>query len=309
MAELNPDIAAVVVEACQANADEAAGALGRALGGSFTLKVGEAGSFDAGATPAGFDGSGLMLLFRVGDVGMAVALPAASGLVPDWCAAPDATGESKLATLAQELSMLLAPESIEFGEFKARRLDNLTDAIARAMVAAGAAMVAIELTSGEKSGQLSLIWPLEAPAELLAVTAAGPAGSSTTAKTPLGRELGAERQAVGKAPKAPRAPEPTAVPRGLESLPKYSQSLLKIQVPVSVRLAAKKEPVQEVITLAPGSIIKFEKGCDELLQMIVGEHTIAEGEAVKIGDKFGFRVTSMLMPREHFVPVKKPRRA
>src|SRR5687767_3430897 len=107
MAELNSEIAAQVVAACQTNADEAAGALARALGGTFTLKVGEAGSFDAEATPAGFDGAGLMLLVRVGDVGMAVALPAASGLVPDWCAAPDATGESKLATLAQELSMLL----------------------------------------------------------------------------------------------------------------------------------------------------------------------------------------------------------
>ncbi len=102
--------------------------------------------------------------------------------------------------------------------------------------------------------------------------------------------------------------EPASMPavrRGLSTLPKYSQSLLKIQVSVSVQLAAKKELVQEVITLAPGSIIKFDKGCEELLQMIVGEHTIAEGEAVKIGDKFGFRVTSMLMPREHFVPVRK----
>jgi flagellar motor switch protein FliN len=299
MAELNSEIAAQVVSACQANADEAAGALGRALGGSFTLKVGEAGAFDAGAAPAGFDGAGLMLLFRVGDVGMAVALPATSGLIPEWCAAPDATGESKLATLAQELSMLLVPESIEFGEFKARRLDNLTDAIGRAKVAADAALVVIELASGEKSEQISLIWPLEAPGELFAIGASGSAGSTTEAKT----------QAAGKAPKAARAPEAATAVRGLESLPKYSQSLLKIQVPVSVQLAAKKEPVQEVITLAPGSIIKFEKGCEELLQMIVGEHTIAEGEAVKIGDKFGFRVTSMLMPREHFVPVKKPRRA
>ncbi len=84
---------------------------------------------------------------------------------------------------------------------------------------------------------------------------------------------------------------------------------MKISVPVRVQLAGKKELVQEVISLAPGSIIKFEKGCDQVLQMIVGENLIAEGEAVKIGDKFGFRVISMVMPREHFAPVKKPRRA
>lgn len=108
------------------------------------------------------------------------------------------------------------------------------------------------------------------------------------------------------------APEPnrtTATQRDLTELPNYSRSLLKIRVPVSIQLAGKKELVQEVISLAPGSIIKFDKGCEELLQMIVGERTIAEGEAVKIGDKFGFRVTSILMPREHFAAVKKPRRA
>jgi flagellar motor switch/type III secretory pathway protein FliN len=96
-------------------------------------------------------------------------------------------------------------------------------------------------------------------------------------------------------------------PRDFSQLPSYSRSLLKIRVPVSVHLAAKKELVQEVVELAPGSIIKFEKGCDELLHMVVGGQAVAEGEAVKIGDKFGFRVTAMLMPREHFIPVRRPR--
>jgi flagellar motor switch protein FliN/FliY len=95
----------------------------------------------------------------------------------------------------------------------------------------------------------------------------------------------------------------------IAKLPKYSRSLLKIRVPISVQLATKKESVQEVIGIAPGSILKFDKGCEELLQMIVGDQAIAEGEAVKIGEKFGFRVTSMLLPREHFVPVKRGRSA
>jgi flagellar motor switch protein FliN/FliY len=95
----------------------------------------------------------------------------------------------------------------------------------------------------------------------------------------------------------------------LSRLPKYSRSLLKIRVPISVQLATKKESVQEVVSIAPGSILKFDKGCEELLQMIVGEQAIAEGEAVKIGEKFGFRVTSILLPREHFVSVKRGRSA
>jgi flagellar motor switch/type III secretory pathway protein FliN len=88
-------------------------------------------------------------------------------------------------------------------------------------------------------------------------------------------------------------------------LPHYTRSLLRITIPVSVNLATKKETVQDVVELVPGAIIKFEKGCDELLQMMIGGQLVAEGEAVKVGDKFGFRVTKILLPREHFIPVRR----
>jgi flagellar motor switch protein FliN/FliY len=119
----------------------------------------------------------------------------------------------------------------------------------------------------------------------------------------------AERRQAERRTAARSAAENSGKSSELARLPHYSRSLLKIRVPISVQLASKKETVQEVVGLAPGSIIKFEKGCDELLQMIIGEQAIAEGEAVKVGEKFGFRVTSMLMPREHFVPVRRPRSA
>ncbi len=87
-------------------------------------------------------------------------------------------------------------------------------------------------------------------------------------------------------------------------LPGYSRSLLRIEVPVSVRLASKKESVQEIIELAPGSIIKFDKACEQPLHLYVGNQEVAEGEAVKVGDNFGFRLSQMLMPQEHFCPVR-----
>jgi flagellar motor switch/type III secretory pathway protein FliN len=113
-------------------------------------------------------------------------------------------------------------------------------------------------------------------------------------------------------PPAAEAPEDNAAdgvakPRDLAQLPSFSRSMLKVSMPVSVHLATKRESVQEIVEIVPGSIIKFDKGCDELLHMVVGGQAVAEGEAVKVGDKFGFRVTAMLLPREHFVPVKRPR--
>jgi flagellar motor switch protein FliN/FliY len=86
----------------------------------------------------------------------------------------------------------------------------------------------------------------------------------------------------------------------IEKLPNYTRSLLKVEVPVSVKLAAKKQTVDDILRLGAGSIIQFDKGCDETLEMAAGNHPIAEGEAVKIGDKFGLRITSIILPDERF---------
>jgi flagellar motor switch protein FliN/FliY len=93
-------------------------------------------------------------------------------------------------------------------------------------------------------------------------------------------------------------------PLDFSQLPAYSRSLLKIHVPVRMVLASRKENLKDIVELAPGTIIKFEKACDELLELFVGDQAVAEGEAVKIGDKFGFRVLQMLMPDEHFLKVR-----
>ncbi len=281
MSELTPEIAADVVAACQAGAEEAAGALGRSLDGEFTLSVGEASKYSADAAPDGFDGAGLAVLLKFGDVGVAAILPESSSMLPDWIATPDPTGESKLSTLAQELSMLLVPETLVADDFQAAHVAQLSDALTAAKVADGASLVPLELKSGEQTAQLSLIWPLTSPDELY----------------PAAAEV--------ESPAAEAASPAPSQPLDFSSLPAYSRSLLKIQVPVRVVLASRKESLKDIVELAPGTIIKFDKACDELLHLHVGDQPVAEGEAVKVGDKFGFRVLAMLMPEEHFLKVQR----
>jgi flagellar motor switch protein FliN len=86
-------------------------------------------------------------------------------------------------------------------------------------------------------------------------------------------------------------------------LPQYTKSLLKIKVPVVVTLAEKKQPLARIVDLGPGMIMQFEKSCDEMLELEVGRRKVAAGEAVKVGDKFGIRVTSITLPEERFQPV------
>lgn len=100
-------------------------------------------------------------------------------------------------------------------------------------------------------------------------------------------------------PAAEAEPLP-AVPVG-ERAATYSRSLLRIKLPVIVTLASKKQPIGRIVELGPGAIIHFEKSCEEMLDLEVGGQTVAQGEPVKVGDKFGIRLTSLATPRERFL--------
>lgn len=92
----------------------------------------------------------------------------------------------------------------------------------------------------------------------------------------------------------------------LASLPNYTRSLLRIEVPVRVTLASTNLPLKRILELGQGSIIPFAKSCEEPLTLSVGNYDVAVGEAVKVGDKFGLRIASMVMPRERFFPLAPP---
>ena len=100
-----------------------------------------------------------------------------------------------------------------------------------------------------------------------------------------------------------------AAPVTIDDLPPYSRSLLRIRVPVVVTLAQKRQALTRITELGPGAIIQFDKSCEETLELDVGGHAVAVGDAVKVGDKFGLRITSMILPGEHFETVAPPNRS
>lgn len=83
----------------------------------------------------------------------------------------------------------------------------------------------------------------------------------------------------------------------------YWKSLLQIEVPVAVTLAKKKIPVDQVLKFVPGVMIQFDKPCDSPMCVEVGGAPIAEGEVVKVGDKFGLRIIEVLPREERFEPL------
>jgi flagellar motor switch protein FliN len=122
----------------------------------------------------------------------------------------------------------------------------------------------------------------------------------------------------GEEPSSAVSPAAAAARRGamqsdtslvtVDDLPPYSRSLLRIRVPVVVTLAQKRQAFTRITELGPGAIIQFEKSCEETLELDVGGHAVAVGDAVKVGDKFGLRITSMVLPGERFETVASPKR-
>ena len=115
-------------------------------------------------------------------------------------------------------------------------------------------------------------------------------------------------QAAAAAPRAMVGDDYELAQR-LAQLPAYARSLLRIEVPVVVTLATTRHPVSRVLDLAPGTILHFGKACDDPLTLSVGRCDVAVGETVKVGDKFGLRLTSMVMPSEKFEPVTPKNRS
>ena len=49
--------------------------------------------------------------------------------------------------------------------------------------------------------------------------------------------------------------------------------------------------VSEVCALGPGAIIELPKGSDEELTLLVNNKPVGAGQAVKVGENFGIRIT------------------
>ena len=74
-------------------------------------------------------------------------------------------------------------------------------------------------------------------------------------------------------------------------MPADLHSILRIEVPLIVQVASRKMPVEDVLKLSPGAIIELPKLADEELEIMVANKQIGLGNAVKVGENFGVRVT------------------
>src|SRR5438874_5833620 len=89
----------------------------------------------------------------------------------------------------------------------------------------------------------------------------------------------------------PKPASPAATP----STPSHGElrRILRLGVPVIVKLAERRLSLSEVLRLGNGAIIEFFKSSDEPLELMINNKVIAVGETVKVGENFGLRITQI----------------
>lgn len=84
------------------------------------------------------------------------------------------------------------------------------------------------------------------------------------------------------------------------------QQILKLRVPVVVRLAHRPIVLQEVMKLAPGTILEFERTVDSELDLLANNQLIGSGFAVKVNEHFGLRVNRVGNLRQRICSLGAP---
>ena len=118
-----------------------------------------------------------------------------------------------------------------------------------------------------------------------------------TAAEGLAAEAGPEPDTTAAQAMSPPPPPDPARPAAPHSAGTYRradlQRILSLAVPVMVNLAEQDMPVRKVLEFKPGSIIEFEQPFDADLALVVANRRIGMGQAVKVGENFGLRITQI----------------
>jgi flagellar motor switch protein FliN/FliY len=81
--------------------------------------------------------------------------------------------------------------------------------------------------------------------------------------------------------------QPAGSPLGLEGL-------RDVPMPVTIELGRARLPLNELLALAPGSLVPLERAAHEPIDLYVGGKLYAHGEVVTVGTKYGIRITALV---------------
>jgi flagellar motor switch protein FliN/FliY len=247
---------------------------------------------------------GEVVAARGGDLARAVSLPAV--LVALTCQRGLTGGHWLLLPRPSALGLaraLAGDEDIE-GELSPTDLDAIRDAVNQVLAAASPALLPLlgrsvtyaPATVRVADGADAVPAELTREAEEFWLARARITGSGLdlpvlfTVSVAMAEALAAATSAADPTPAG-------AIGRGDGPAPRLDL-ILDVTLPVTVELGRSRMQIQEILKLAPGSVIELDKSAGDPVELYINDRPIAKGEVVIIDENFGVRLTSIVTATE-----------
>jgi flagellar motor switch protein FliN len=289
MPEFTREFAATLVPLWTDNAGALVESLNQCFDAAWTLSIDAECPFSPAELGYDATAEGLLVSLTVDNQTLLLAIPKSLPL-PDWISAPNMSQSSRMETLAMEWSLNCFPEEISCEQFASAYVRSLIDGIEACGLTDGTALIRLRLEG--PAGNVSIYGvvgvarvPTPDAPDVAAQSESSP--SAATGVDPASSADASKMDAAG----ADRV-----------------RRLLKLPVGVIVKLAEKRIPLGQFLALCPGSILTFEKSCEDLLDLHVNNSLYARGEAVKIGEKFGLKVNEVGSVKHRISAILLPHR-
>ena len=124
----------------------------------------------------------------------------------------------------------------------------------------------------------------------------GPSVAPPQAPAPTGDPVTSGVQAAAAGSIAPMTapdaePPPPQALSGIDSL----GFVMDVPVELTVEIGRKNMCIGEVLRMGPGSVLELSKANGEPLDIFVNNRLVARGEAVVVGERYGVRITEVLV--------------
>ena len=73
-----------------------------------------------------------------------------------------------------------------------------------------------------------------------------------------------------------------------------SDLILDVNVRLSLEIGRTQMTIRELLKLAPGSVVEFERPAGDPLDVLVNDRLVAHGEVVMVNDRYGVRFTEAI---------------
>jgi len=279
MAELTDELIDQIFEGCRSNIADLTQSLSTNLSGEFELTPGEEVKGSEEILGKVSEQPGIVVTLTYDGFGILCLIPEDLP-IPDWYRSPNDSQASQLQTLPMEWSVGMVPMELEPLEEKSITCKNLRAHLEASQPTETARMleVAVTVAGGDTSATIHLVMPVANPITEQAIDE-----SAETADA-------AASEAAAAAPVA--APEPEPEPEPLDpALAKRLQRVNKVPVSLIVRIAERQLELEQLRGIAPGALLMFDKPYDSLLDVYVDNRLYCRGEAVKIGETFGVKIS------------------